>query len=365
MLAIRDITDYLEGIAPLSFQEDYDNSGLIIGDEDAMASGCIIGLDLTERLIDEAINANCNFIITHHPVIFGQLKRLTGKSVTERLVAMALKADIAVYAIHTNLDNILGGVNKMLCDKIGLTDLRILRKQSGMLKKLITFCPGPYAETVRAALFHAGAGHIGKYDQCSFNLDGIGTFRAGEGADPFTGRIGEIHYESEARIETVFPAYLQKAVIGALLAAHPYEEVAYDIYPLENDFDQAGAGMTGLLESPMGEEDFLRRIKEVLQAPCLRHSALTGNQVKKVAVCGGSGSFLIQDAIRQQADIFLSADIKYHQFQEADGKIVIVDAGHYETEQFTCDLIASYLKEKFSNFAVLISKESGNPVNYF
>lgn len=365
MYKIRDLIYYLESIAPLSFQEDYDNSGLIIGDDSAAAGGCLIGLDLTDALISEAIDQRINMIITHHPVIFGKLTRVAGRNQAERLVARAIKADIAVYAMHTNLDNIKIGVNHILGEKLGLKDMQILRKQAGLLKKLVTFCPSGHADRVREAIFLAGAGHIGNYDQCSYNLEGTGSFRAGEGANPFIGLKGETHFEPETRIETVFPSHRQHDVINALLEAHPYEEVAYDIYPLDNEHQTVGAGMTGYLDQETDETEFLRKIKSVLGTPCLRHSPLTGKKIHKVAVCGGAGSFLIREAMREKAGIFITSDIKYHQFHEAEGKIVIVDAGHFETEQFTLELIAGYLKKKFSNFAVLISETTGNPVNYF
>jgi dinuclear metal center YbgI/SA1388 family protein len=284
---------------------------------------------------------------------------------TERIIATAIRKDIAIYSMHTNLDNTDEGVNRILCEKLGLENLSILRKTTGILKKLVTFCPVEHADKVRLAIFNAGAGHIGEYDQCSFNAEGQGSFRAGDRANPFVGNVGEMHFEKETRIETIYPAYLQKSVIRALLESHPYEEVAYDIYPLENEFKQAGAGMMGELKEAMAETDFLQLIKQTLNIPVIRHSALLGKKVKKVAVCGGSGSFLIPDAIRHNADIFVSADIKYHQFFDAEGKIVIADAGHFETEQFTCILLEGYLKKKFPNFAVQISETPVNPVKYF
>ncbi len=284
---------------------------------------------------------------------------------TERIVTKAIRKEIAIVSMHTNLDNTRVGVNRIFAEKLGLTELSILRKTRGLLKKLVTFCPSDYAGKVREAIFEAGAGHIGDYDQCSFNAEGSGTFRARDMANPFVGEIGEIHFEKETRIETIFPVYRQKSIISALLKSHPYEEVAYDIYPLDNEFDQAGAGMIGMLEKKMTEIQFLNLLKDVLKVPCIRHSPLLGKKVGKVAVCGGSGSFLLGDAIRQKADFFVSADFKYHQFFDADGKIVIADTGHFESEQFTCDLLADYLKKKFPTFAVLISETPVNPVNYF
>ena len=364
-MQISEIASVLETLAPLSFQEDYDNSGLAVGNLDKEVHGCLICLDINEEVIKEALAKKLNLIISHHPVIFKGIKRLTGQTMTERIVAQAIREDIAIYSVHTNLDNVHQGVNKMLCEKLGLVNSGILRKMSGNLRKLVTFCPLSHADQVREAVFNAGAGHIGEYDRCSFNAEGKGTFRAGEQADPFVGEIGKLHFEDEVRIETIFPSYLQKNVITALLESHPYEEVAYDIYRLENDSDRNGAGMIGYLPDKLTEAEFLTKLKDVLQVACIRHSPLLGHQVEKVAVCGGSGSFLIPDAIRQKADFFVTADIKYHQFFDAEGKMVIADAGHFETEQFTCNLLADHLKKNFPNFAIQISETRVNPVNYF
>jgi len=364
-MKIYEIIQSLEELAPLSLQENYDNAGLIIGQTEWAVDGCLVSIDINETVIDEAVLKNCRLIVSHHPVIFKGLTKLTGMTMTERIVAKAIREEIAIFSMHTNLDNVLEGVNRIFAEKLGLTELSILRKTHGLLKKLVTYCPADYAGKVREALFEAGAGHIGDYDQCSFNAEGTGTFRASELSDPFVGEIGEIHFEKEVRIETIYPAFRQKNIIKALLTSHPYEEVAYDIYPLENEYDLAGAGMIGKLEQKMTENQFLKKLKKVLKVPCIRHSPLLGKMVRTVAVCGGSGSFLLKDAIQQHADIFVSADFKYHQFFDADGKIVIADTGHFESEQFTCDLLADYLKKKFPTFAVQISETLVNPVNYF
>ncbi len=364
-MKIKEILSELENLAPGKLQEEYDNSGLTIGQPETEIQGCLICIDVNEAVIDEAVRKKCGLIISHHPVIFKGLRRVTGETMTERIVTKAIKEDVAICSVHTNLDNVYEGVNRILCDRLGIRNLSILRKSKGQLKKLVTFCPSDHAGEVREAMFSAGAGHIGEYDLCSFNAEGLGTFRAGEKADPFVGEIGKLHFEKEVRIETIFPAYMQKSIIRALVESHPYEEVAYDIYPLENEFDRAGSGMIGELRQKMTEADFLGMIKEVLKVPCIRHSPFLGKMVGKIAVCGGSGSFLLPDAISQQADFFVSADFKYHQFFEADGKIVIADTGHYESEQFTCNLLADYLKNKFATFAVQISETPVNPVNYF
>jgi dinuclear metal center YbgI/SA1388 family protein len=365
MARIKDIAAAIEKLAPLSVQEDYDNAGLIIGDPEDEVKGCLICLDVSEEVISEAHKNDMNLIISHHPVIFGKLSKLTGQSATERIVMKAIKEGIAVYSAHTNLDNIESGVSQILGRKLGLIKMQVLRKSSGLLRKLVTFCPRDHADIVREAIFSAGAGHIGNYDQCSFNAEGMGSFRGDESTNPFTGEPGKLHFENEVRIETVFPAYLEKKIIHALIEAHPYEEVAYDIYKLENEFGKIGMGIIGELTNEMTENDFLQKLKDELKVPCIRHSKLKGKMVRKVAVCGGSGSFLIADAILKGADFYITADIKYHQFQVPEGKMVIADVGHFESEQFTCQFLADYLEKNFTNFAVRISDTPVNPVNYF
>ncbi len=363
-MLLSDITRFLEEIAPVQLQESYDNSGLLIGNPQKPINQALISLDLTEDVLKEAIEKKCNLIISHHPVLFKGLKKITGSSSVERIVEKAIKNDIAVYALHTNLDNIDSGVNAILCQKLGINKTKILAPIKESLRKLVTFCPIDNAEDVRAAIFEAGAGHIGNYDSCSFNARGTGSFRGSDDTNPYVGEKGKLHYEEEVRIETIFPMYLEKKIISALLNAHPYEEVAYDIYFLANENNNSGAGMIGELDNAVSEEDFLNHVKQVTSMSCIRHSEFTGRSIKKVAVCGGSGSFLIQNAIGAGADIYLTGDIKYHDFFLAENKLVIADIGHYESEQFAKELIYSYLIKKFPNFAVQISEANTNSVNY-
>ncbi|MEZ5083750.1 MAG: Nif3-like dinuclear metal center hexameric protein [Bacteroidales bacterium] len=363
-MKLIEIIALLEKFAPLSLQETYDNSGLLIGEKDQEISRVLISLDLTEEVMEEAIAKKCNLIISHHPVIFKGLKSITDKNSTERIIKTAIKKDIALYAIHTNLDNIEFGVNDILCKKLGISNAKILSSKGNLLRKLVTFCPTNEAERVREAIFKAGAGNIGNYDKCSFNLEGTGSFRGSEETNPFVGNKGELHYEKEIRIETIFPVYMETTIIKALFEAHPYEEVAYDIYSLNNQSNQIGAGKIGELENAMDAKDFLLMVKKITGTGCIRHSPFVNRKIKRVVVCGGSGSFLTKDAIRAGADVFLTGDVKYHDFFEADKKIIIADIGHYESEQFAKELIYSVLKENFSNFAVLISETNTNSVNY-
>jgi dinuclear metal center YbgI/SA1388 family protein len=363
-MIIREIITYLETVAPPAFQESYDNAGLIIGDSEASITSALITLDVTEAVIDEAIETGCELIIAHHPVLFKGIKRLNGNNYVERCVIKAIKNDIAIYASHTNLDSVIGGVNTKICEKIGLTDLTILAPVKEQLLKLVTFIPEDHLDKVREALFAAGAGSIGKYDKCSFGADGTGTFRGGEESNPYVGAVGEFHLEKETRIETIIPRHLKNNIVKALLKTHPYEEVAYDIYPLENTLQQVGAGMIGELPGAEHEIDFLSRLLQIFGCKSIRHTYLLGKPVKKVAVCGGSGSFLLPAAIKAGADVFITADMKYHDFFDAEEKIVIADIGHYESEQFTKELFYEILIKKFPNFALRLSEVKTNPVLY-
>ncbi len=363
-MILKEITDYIELHAPLSLQESYDNAGLIIGDKYSETTGVLICIDITDEVLNEAIQKKCNLIISHHPLIFKGIKKINGNNFTEKLIIKAIKNDIAIYAAHTNLDNIITGVNSIIADKLGLKNIKILSPKNGLLKKLITFCPVKHLEIVRTALFEAGAGQIGNYDSCSFNAVGKGTFRALENANPFVGELNQLHTEEEIKIETIFPSYLENKIIKALLASHPYEEVAYDIISLENDSFNIGAGVVGDLENEENTEDFLLKVKNSTNTACIRHSKIIKNKIKKIALCGGSGSFLIKEAIASGADILITGDIKYHDFFEADDRIILADIGHYESEQFTKDLLSALLIKKFPNFAVFISDINTNPIFY-
>ncbi len=363
-MKIKELIRPLEEFAPLSVQEPYDNAGLILGTPETEVSKVLITLDVTEVTLDEALKNDCDIIISHHPLIFKGLKKITGGNLVEKLVLKAIKHNVAIYASHTNLDNVKDGVNAVIAQKLGLRKLQLLQKRKGLLRKLVTFCPLEQANEVRAKLFSAGAGHIGNYDWCSFNAEGEGSFRANENANPFVGEKGELHFEKEVRIETIYPAYKEGVVLRSLFDAHPYEEVAYDIYPLENEFDNIGSGMMGELSVEVSEEEFLQKVKTVFDSKAIRYSGLLRKKVKKVAVCGGSGSFLIATAKRAGADVFITGDIKYHDFFEADGKILLTDIGHYESEQFTKELIADILMKNFPTFALRISENEENPVKY-
>lgn len=363
-MTIKEIAAYLESIAPLALQENYDNSGLIIGDSETEVRGLLITIDATEDVVDEAIKLNANLIIAHHPIIFSGLKKLNGKNFIERTIIKAIKNEIAIYAIHTNIDNLSYGVNSKIAEKLGLIDTKVLEPGKNQLVKLVYFVPKDFADVTRNSVFEAGAGHIGKYDMCSFNSLGNGTFRAGEGTNPFVGKKDELHSEEELRVEVILPNYLLKNVINSLITSHPYEEVAYDVYPLNNEFSGTGSGIIGNLKTEVLEMDFLKTLKEIFMAQGIRYTNLLKKPIKRVAVCGGSGSFLLQQAINQKADIFISSDFKYHQFFDAENKIIIADIGHFESEQFTKELIYELLIKKFPKFAVHFTEVNTNPINY-
>jgi len=365
MIKIKDILKEIERLAPLSLQEGYDNAGIQIGDVDQPATGALICLDVTEEIVDEAIDGNCNLIISHHPLVFKPLKSITGKNYVERCLIKACKNDVVIYAAHTNLDNTVGGVNYKLAELFGLEDVRILSPQKNCLIKMVTYVPEHTAEKLRNALFKAGAGHIGNYSSCSFNTEGQGTFLPMEDSHPYCGEIGSIHTEKEIRIETVFPAYLRSTVINSLLSVHPYEEPVYDLYMLENEWVQAGSGVIGNLPAWEDELIFMQRIKDVLHVECLKHSLLTGRKIRTVAICGGNGKFLIQQAIEAGADIFITGEAKYNDFYDVERNILLAVTGHYESEIFTKDLLFHFLLKKFPNFAVQNSIVNSNPIKYF
>lgn len=364
-MLVKDITSLIEQFAPLSYQESYDNAGLITGSPSMTVNGILLSLDCMEATVEEAIQRNCNLIIAHHPIVFGGLKKITGANYVERTILKAIQNNIAIYAAHTNLDNVQQGVNAKIAEKLGLINGRILSPKKQLLKKLVTFVPDNHAENIRSALFEAGAGYIGNYDSCSFNVNGEGTFRGNNTTNPFVGKVGELHTEAETRVETVFLAHQQGKIISALLAAHPYEEVAYDIYSLDNTHNQVGSGYLGELPEAMIEKDFLMLVKDRLKAGVLKHTHFTQKNIKKVALCGGSGQFLLKNAISSGADAYITADFKYHEFFDAEGKILLIDAGHYETEQFTPEIFLALIQNKFPTFATYLSKVNTNPVNYF
>lgn len=365
MPQLSEIIQALESFAPLELQESYDNCGLIVGSFDQSIDAALVCLDCTEAVLEEAIQSNCQLIIAHHPPVFSGLKKVNGKNATERILIQAIRHQIAIYAMHTNLDNVRNGVNAKIGEKLGLSNLQILEPKECQLRKIYTYVPTNHLAAVQSAMFEAGGGAIGKYDECSFMTSGTGTFRPSQEANPFSGQAGIRSEEEEVKIEMIFPQHAENAILKALISVHPYEEVAYEVLSIQNSCQDYGAGMWGKLPEPMEEKVFLEWIKQQLNTSCIRHTQLLGHKVEKVAFCGGSGSFLLPRAIRINADFFITGDFKYHQFFDAEGKIVIADVGHFESEQFTPEIFIDILSKKFTKFAVHLSRVNTNPVHYF
>ena len=364
-MKIGEIVTFLESMAHPTLQEEYDNAGLIIGDAAWECTGILCSLDAIEAVIDQAIEKKCNLVVAHHPIIFRGLKKINGKDYIERTVIKAIRNDIAVYAIHTNLDNVIDGVSGRMAEMIGLKNISVLSVKPDTLKKLFTFVPVDKVDQVRNAIFNAGAGHISNYSECSFNVEGEGTFKAGPGTNPYVGDIGQRHVEKEVKVEVILPAFLQSAIVAAMKAAHPYEEVAYDVIDLANPNSRIGSGVVGELEAPLDAREFLALIKKVFNGQVIRHTAFPEKRIKKVALCGGAGSFLVPKALQSGADAYVTADMKYHEFFDANGRLLIADIGHYESEQFTINLLQEILERKFPTFAVLKTTVVTNPVMYY
>lgn len=363
-MIVKDVINYLEELAPLNYAEDFDNVGLLVGNKLEEVSGVLVTLDTLETVVDEAIEKKCNLIVSFHPIIFKGLKTLTGKTYVERTVLKAIKNDIAIYAIHTALDNALKGVNDIIANTLGLTNKKILIPQKGTIKKLTTYVPTKSSETLRSALFKSGAGNIGNYDNCSFNTEGKGTYRGNENSNPQIGKKGELHEESETQISVTFNKHIESRLLNTLFENHPYEEVAFEVTTLDNYNQNIGIGMIGELEQSQKIEAFLQFVKKKMKVSCIRHSKLIKDEVKKIAVLGGSGSFAISAAKAAGADVLVTSDLKYHDFFSAENDIILADIGHYESEQFTKTFLVDYLSKKITNFAVVLSTTNTNPVKY-
>ncbi len=371
-MTVKEVMDWMEEWAPLAYAEEFDNTGLLVGDKRSEVTGILVTLDTLESVVDEAIKEKCNLIVSFHPILFKGLKKLTGSTYVERVVQKAIRHDIAIYAVHTALDNAWNGVNAVICNKLQLTERRILIPQEGTIKKLVTYVPHKAADLLRNKIFEVGAGNIGNYDHCSFNIEGIGTFRGNEDSNPIIGQKGETRQEAEIQIGITFAKHLEAKVLKALFESHPYEEVAFEITTLENSNQHIGMGMIGTLSEALSEKDFLQQLKETFSTGVIRHSQFTGKKIKKVAVLGGSGSFALGAAKALGADAFVTSDVKYHDFFATEDQILLTDIGHYESEQYTKELIVAYLSKKISNFApalsagkVVLSKLNTNPISYY
>jgi dinuclear metal center YbgI/SA1388 family protein len=364
VMKIREIISVLEDMAPLAYAEDFDNVGLLVGNQDLETTGVLVCHDALESVIEEAIAKNCNLVVCFHPILFSGLKKITGKDYVERSIIRAIKNDIAIYAVHTALDNHQQGVNKIFCDALGLTNTKILIPKQNFIRKLVTYTIAENAEKLRNSLFEAGAGNIGNYENCSFNSKGIGTYMGNEHSNPEIGERFEFIETEEIKIEVTFEKHLENEILKALFDNHIYEEVAYEIYDLQNKNQNVGLGMIGELPAAMDEKEFLHFVKDKMKANGIRHSKLLDKPIKKIAVLGGSGSFAIRNVIQAGADAFLTADLKYHQFYEAENQLILADIGHYESELYTKNYIVDFLRKKNIIFAIHLSEENTNPVKY-
>lgn len=363
-MKIQDVFPVLEELAPLAYAESFDNVGLLVGDQKEELSGILVCHDALEEVIEEAISHKCNLIVCFHPILFAPIKKLTGKNYVERAILKAIKNDIAIYAIHTALDNHKNGVNKIFCDALGLTNTKILIPKEKFIKKLEVYTVPENEVQLRNALFAAGAGRIGNYDNCSFSLTGTGTYQGDENSNPKIGKRGEFKMADEVKISVTFESHLEDPILQAMHDNHIYEEIAYELYELLNAHQNIGLGMIGELETPLSESDFFQHVQKTMNAQGIRHSAFLNKEIKTVAVLGGSGAFAIKNAIQQGADVFLTADLKYHDYYQTEKKMIVADIGHYESESYTKKYISDFLIKKLPNFAVVSSNVNTNPIKY-
>jgi dinuclear metal center YbgI/SA1388 family protein len=361
---LNQLADILEQLAPLAYAEDFDNVGFLTKHTNNV-SGILVCHDALETVLEEAIAKKCNVVVCFHPILFAKIKKITGSNYVERAIIKAIKNDIAIYAIHTALDNHQQGVNKILCDALGLLHPKILIPKENYIEKLVTYCPVAETDKLKKALFSAGAGHIGNYSECSFVSNGLSSYKGNENTNPTIGIPNIYHEEAESKIEVIYEKHLQSKIIKALHEVHIYEEVAYEIYSLQNKQQEIGLGMYGELPNAMNETDFLEMVKKKMQCGVIRHSDFLNKNIQKVAVLGGSGAFAIEAAKREGVDAFLTADLKYHDFYTAENKLLLADIGHFESERYTKNYIVGFLKEKITNFAVQLSEVNTNPVKYF
>lgn len=364
-MKIKEIVEAIEKVAPRSFQEEYDNAGLIVGDKEIEIKGILLSLDVTEELIDEAIEKGCNLIVSHHPIIFKGLKKINGNNYVERCIIKAIKNDIALYACHTNLDNVLKrGVNQKVAQKLGLNQIEILAPKSQILSKLIVYAPLNEVDRIKAVMFEHGAGNIGEYSECSFTSSGIGTFNPSENANPSVGNTKVTESVEECKIEVLVERYKAESILKEVKKVHSYEEIAYEIVTLENKNQEIGSGAIGFLPQKMNKIDFLNYVKEKFNLKVIKFSG-SKNEISRVAVCGGSGSFLTSAAKAMRADAYITSDIKYHEFFDAENELLLMDIGHYESEIYTLEIFYEIIKEKMPNFAVIFCTTNTNSVQYY
>lgn len=367
-MTIKEFQKSFESILPPAIAWKNDNVGLQVGNGNDKITGVVVALDATMEIALEAKKNKANLVVTHHPLLFYPLKNVTSDSRIGELVLWFAQHNINLYAAHTNLDSVKWGVNFALATALGLKNVTILSPMKESLTKIVVFVPHDYVEKVAEAMHAAGAGTFTKYDQCSFRTEGTGTFRGMNDAKPFLGKVGMLEKAKEIRLEMLCEHWKINSVLSAMVKAHPYEEVAYDIYPLINENTEYGLGAIGNLPKKMNEKEFLGLVQKTLGTPMLRFSP-SSRTVQRIAVCGGSGSEFIANALHQHADAMITADLRYHTFQAYEHQLLLIDAGHYETERFVLPVLAEKIKEilkqQTTSIKVFITKHSTNPVKYY
>ena len=363
-MIVKEVINYLDEFSPFCYAEEFDNVGLIIGDYTQKVNGILVTLDSTESVIDEAIKSKCNLIISFHPIIFNDIKSITTNTYVERVIHKSIKNNISIIAIHTSLDNSIKGVNSAICKKLDIKNYKILIPKERTIKKLTTYIPSENVAKLKSEIFKIGGGSLGKYDNCSFSYKGLGSFKGNKKSNPKIGNKLTYTEIEEVCVNITFLKHLEKEVVKALKENHPYEEIAYEINTLENSNQNIGMGMIGELASSMDENKFLSFLKKKMKSKLIKHSKKIGKKIAKIAVLGGSGSFAIENAINSGADAFVTSDLKYHDYFKAENKILLVDIGHYESEQYTKNLIFNFLTKKIPNFAIVLSKTNTNPIMY-
>ena len=362
-MKVKEITNAIEAVAPLYLQESWDNSGMQVGNPDSEVTGVLLCTDVREEILDEAIKRGSNLIISHHPLLFRGLKKIVGRTYQERIVALAIKHDITIYCAHTNMDCAVGGVNFKMAEKLGMKNVCVLDPQQGTQRKIVVFVPTEAVAEVEKAMCDAGAGRLGNYDNCSYSMSGEGHYRALDGAEPWAGKVGERHSEPEVRLEMLVHNALCGRVVAAMIKAHPYEEPAFDIIAIENGDKYAGLGVIGDVE-PQDARAFLEKVKNAFEVETLRYSGILDRNVRRIAMCGGAGAEFAGLAMSKGADVYITGDMKYHEFQGNEERIILVDIGHYESEHFTKEIFYDIISKKNPNFAVDFADTEKNQVNY-
>ncbi len=367
-MKVNDIHSILAAWAPKEIAWERDNVGLQVGDPEANVRGVLVCLDCTEQVILEARKQKADLIVSHHPLLFRAPKSITTADETGRAIRALIENKTNLYSAHTNLDFTAGGTSFAIAEALRLKNVEFLRKSYEVDKKIVTFVPRLHTQKVRNAMAEAGAGIIGNYDYCSFGIAGTGSFRGNSAANPAIGTKGKLESAEEIRLEMIGKQWNTEKIVKAMIAAHPYETVAYDIYPLQNASTEFGMGIIGTLKQPMGLSSFLQLVKKQLNARVLRRTTALNNVVQRIAACGGAGGELVDTAIAQHADVFITADVRYHDFHHATGKITLIDAGHFETEHPVVNAVVRKLNTEIRKLGqripVRAAKTSTNPIYY-